>query len=350
MEKSKERYVAEAMINEYLKMKKGECLAITADQDSNFPQLEAYLDVCHENEIACTILKTATPPGQSKAAEVTVPADATREFLMNVDCWIDAGSMGLLYGDIYEYVMENNKKMRYMLTINLPTDMLYEMYCSFHVDKMVELTNLMKKTYNSSKTMTVRSSDGMDITFEVDAANFVSMDNGDASVPGMYTPPADINFIPKQGTANGVIACRAVYAAAQEPDTLSEKPAFLHVKDGKVTLIDGDKTTADFLNKWYEKFEYDKNAKMIAHVLVGLLPESNEIKAYCVIDERIYGAACWGIGHVSSLDMPPEGQPSDTHVDVICPKITILFDDKLIMENGEFVHPEFKAIADAMRK
>ena len=119
---------------------------------------------------------------------------------------------------------------------------------------------------------------------------------------------------------------------------------------GKVTLIDGDKTTADFLNKWYEKFEYDKNAKMIAHVLVGLLPESNEIKAYCVIDERIYGAACWGIGHVSSLDMPPEGQPSDTHVDVICPKITILFDDKLIMENGEFVHPEFKAIADAMRK
>ena len=27
MEKSKERYVAEAMINEYLKMKKGECLA-----------------------------------------------------------------------------------------------------------------------------------------------------------------------------------------------------------------------------------------------------------------------------------------------------------------------------------
>ena len=90
MEKSKERYVAEAMINEYLKMKKGECLAITADQDSNFPQLEAYLDVCHENEIACTILKTATPPGQSKAAEVTVPADATREFLMNVDCWTQA--------------------------------------------------------------------------------------------------------------------------------------------------------------------------------------------------------------------------------------------------------------------
>ena len=308
MEKSKERYVAEAMINEYLKMKKGECLAITADQDSNFPQLEAYLEVCHENEIACTILKTATPPGQSKAAEVTVPADATREFLMNVDCWIDAGSMGLLYGDIYEYVMENNKKMRYMLTINLPTDMLYEMYCSFHVDKKVDLTNLMK------------------------------------------TPPEDIKFIPKQETANGVIACRAVYAAAQEPDTLSEKPAFLHVKDGKVTLIDGDKTTADFLNKWYEKFEYDKNAKMIAHVLVGLLPESNEIKAYCVIDERIYGAACWGIGHVSSLDMPPEGQPSDTHVDVICPKITILFDDKLIMENGEFVHPEFKAIADAMTK
>ena len=121
-------------------------MAITADQDSNFPQLEAYLDVCHENEIACTILKTATPPGQSKAAEVTVPADATREFLMNVDCWIDAGSMGLPYGDIYEYVMENNTKMRYILTITLPTDLLSEMYCSFPVDTMVELTTLLTTT------------------------------------------------------------------------------------------------------------------------------------------------------------------------------------------------------------
>lgn len=180
MEKSKERCVAEAMITEYLKMKKGEYLAITADQGSNFPQLEAYLDVCHEKGIQCTILKTATPPGQSKAAEETVPVDATREFLMNVDCWIDAGSKGLLYGDIYEYIMENNKKMRYMLTINLTTDLLYEMYCSFHAEKMVELTNLMKKRYNAAKTVTVRNKDGMDINFEVDTSNFIAMDNGDA--------------------------------------------------------------------------------------------------------------------------------------------------------------------------
>ena len=350
MEKSKERCVAEAMITEYLKMKKGEYLAITADQGSNFPQLEAYLDVCHEKGIRCTILKTATPLGQSKAAEETVPVDATREFLMNVDCWIDAGSKGLLYGDIYEYVMNNNKKIRYMLTINLSTNLLYEMYCSFHVDKMVELTNLMKRRYNESKTMTVRNDDGMDITFEVDADNFVSMDDGDASIPGMYTPPADINFIPKQGTANGVIACRAIYAAAQDPDTISEEPAFIHVKDGRIVAIDGEKKAAEFLNKWYEKFEYDKNAEMIAHVLIGLLPGSKEIKSFCVIDERIYGSACWGVGHVSAMDMPPEGQPSDTHVDVICPKATILFDDQVIMENGEFIQPEFKSIAEAMIK
>ena len=350
MEKSKERYVAEAMINEYLKMKKGEYLAITAGQDSNFKQLEAYLEVCHENDVACTILKTATPPGQSKAAEATVPVEATKEFLMNVDCWIDAGSMGLLYSDIYEHVMENNKKMRYMLTIHLPTDMLYDMYCSFHVEKMVELTNLIKKRYNESKAITVRNSDGMDITFEVDTNNFIAMDNGDASIPGMYTPPADINFIPKQGTAKGTIACRVVYAASQEPDAISDEPAFIHIDEGRVVGIDGEKNASEFLNNWYKKFEYDKNARMIAHVLVGLLPGSKEIASYCVIDERIYGAACWGIGHVSALDMPPEGQPSDTHVDVICPRITILFDDQVIMENGEFTCPEFKTIADVMVK
>lgn len=237
-----------------------------------------------------------------------------------------------------------------MLTIDLPTEMLYSMYCSFHVDKMVELTNLMKERYNKSKTMTVRNHDGMDITFEVDPKNFVAMDNGDASIPGMYTPPADINFIPKQGTANGTIACRIVYAASQDPDTASEEPAYIRIRDGKISSIDGEKKAVDFLNKWYANYEQDKNAKMIAHVLLGLLPGSKETVSYCVVDERVYGSACWGIGHVSGLDMPPEGQPSGTHVDVICPYVTILFDDHVIMENGEFVHPDFKVIAEALPK
>ena len=88
----------------------------------------------------------------------------------------------------------------------------------------------------------MRNSDGMDITFEVDTNNFIAMDNGDASIPGMYTPPADINFIPKQGTAKGTIACRVVYAASQEPDAISDEPAFIHIDEGRVVGIDGEKT------------------------------------------------------------------------------------------------------------
>ena len=58
----------EAMIKDYFKMKPDEFLAITVDQGSNFPQIEAFLEVEHEEGIKCTVLKTATPPGQSKAA------------------------------------------------------------------------------------------------------------------------------------------------------------------------------------------------------------------------------------------------------------------------------------------
>ena len=72
------------------------------------------------------------------------------------------------------------------------------------------------------------------------------------------------------------------------------------------------------------------------------------MSGYVVKDERLNGGSCWGIGHVSALDMPPAGQPSDTHFDVILEKVSVYLDGVAIMENGEFVHPDLKPIADKL--
>lgn len=341
--------VAKAMINDYFKMQEGEYLAITADQDSNHEQLEAFLNVAHEQGIKCTILKTATPPGQSQAALATVPVEPTIEFLMKADCWLDAGHFGLLYSDVFEAVTVNNKKMRYMLIVDLPTDMLYDMYCSFNVDAMIGLTKKMEEMVKETTLYTMRDANGTDVTFEMDHKNTITIDNGDASKPGVYTPPASINVIPKPGTANGLIAAKAVYADP-EPNFATESPVNIYVEKGSVVKIDGDEKGAAAMNKWYDKFAYDENAHKIAHTMIGLLPSCREIIGYVVKDERLYGGSCWGIGHVSAGDMPPEGQPSDTHFDVILEKISVYFDGIAIMENGEFVHPELKVFADKLER
>ena len=347
MEKSKERIVAEAMIKDYFKMKPDEFLAITADQGSNFPQIDAFLEVAHEEGIKCTVVKTATPPGQSKAAQATIPVEATIAVLKNVDCWLDAGSMGLLYSDIFEEVTVKNKRMRYMLIVNLSTDLLYDMYCGFNADAMIELTCKIKDMLNESSEYTMRNAAGTDITFEMDHNNFICVDNGDASKYGVFTPPASVNVIPKQGTAKGVIACRALYADP-EPNFVTDTPVFIHVENGEVFKIDGDEKGAAAMNKWYDKFAYDENAHKIAHTMIGMLPSVTEMSGYVVKDERLNGGSCWGIGHVSALDMPPAGQPSDTHFDVILEKVSVYLDGVAIMENGEFVHPDIKPIADKL--
>lgn len=349
MERNLKRKVAEAMINDVFKMQEGEYLAITADQGSNLSQLEEYLEVCHERGIKCTILKTATPPGQSKAAEETMPVEATIQFLLHVDCWIDAGSKGLLYSDVFEAAVTQNKKLRYMLTADLSTEMLYDMYCSFEVDAMTEFTKKLEDMLNLSKTYTMRNADGTDITFTLEPNNFISIDNGNAGKPGVYTPPASVNVIPKTGTTNGIIACKAVYADP-EPNFATESPVNIYVEDGVVVKIDGDDRGAAAMNKWYDKFAHDPNAHKIAHTMLGLLPSCREITGYVVMDERLYGGSCWGIGHVSAVDMPPKGQPSVTHFDVILEKVSVWLDDVQIMKDGVYIHPELKAIAQKMEK
>lgn len=346
-EKSKERQIAEAMINQYFKMKPDEFLAITADQGSNFPMLNAFLEVAHEEGIRCAIIETATPPGQSKAAEATIPCEAMTQFLMNVDCWLDAGSKGLLYSNIFEKVTVENKRMRYMLIVNLSTDLLYDMYCSFNVDAMVGLTLKWKDMIDAASTFKMTNAAGTDVTFELDHNNYITIDNGDASKYGIYTPPASLNIIPKQNTTEGVLAVRALYADP-EPNFVTDTPVFIHVANGEVYKIDGDEKGAEAMNKWYDKFAYDKNAHKIAHTMIGLLPSINELSGYVVRDERLNGGSCWGIGHVSVLDMPPYGQPSDTHFDVIMEKVSIWMDGEPIMKDGVFVHPDLVPFAQQL--
>lgn len=349
MAKDLTRQVAETMIHDIFKMKKGESLAITCDQGSNFPQLEAFLEVAHEQEVLCTLLKTATPPGQSKAAEATIPTEAMTQFLLNVDCWLDAGSKGLLYSNIFETVLSENKRIRYMLIADLSTEMLKDMYCSFDVDTMVEFTGKLVDMLHDASSFTMKDENGTNVTFEMEPKNWIQADNGDASKAGLYTPPASVNVIPKTGTTQGVIAAKAIYADP-EPNFATNAPVNIHIQDGAIEKIDGDEKGAAAMNKWYDKFAQDPNAHKVAHTMLGLLPGCTDITGYVVMDERLWGGSCWGYGHVSAYDMPPDGQNSITHFDVICEHVSVWFDDTIIMENGIFVHPELKEIASRLAK
>ena len=61
-------------------------------------------------------------------------------------------------------------------------------------------------------------------------------------------------------------------------------------------------------------------------------------------DERVWGATEWGIGYVSDIDAPPCGQDAVSHTDGICLNSSVWLDGVQIMDQGEIVLPELKAL------
>lgn len=347
---SLETKCARAMILDVLKMKKGESLAITADQGSNFPLLEEYLNVAHENDIVCTILKTATPPGRSKMAEVTIPVPATIAFLMEVDCWIDAGAMGLLYSDLQEHIDANNERMRYILTCAMTTEEVDKTFCSFNVEDMVELTTLLMDKLRKTKKVTMKNEFGTNVSFEMEPTYVVEAVDGNAGTPGRYTPPALVNVYPKFGSANGTIAVAENLIFIRDLTLSSQDPLLVELKDGEIVNFSGNKDGVAEIAKWRDMHVNDQNARKVAHMNIGLAPEVQELTGSGILDERLWGGANWGFGHVSPKSVPPQGQPSETHIDLITEKVSVWLDDEQVMEKGNFVEKELKTIADRIVK
>ena len=64
-----------------------------------------------------------------------------------------------------------------------------------------------------------------------------------------------------------------------------------------------------------------------------------------VEDERVWGCAEWGIGHVGIQLVPPDGIPAPSHTDGQSLDCSVWLDDEPFMEKGRILHPELQALA-----
>ena len=87
----------------------------------------------------------------------------------------------------------------------------------------------------------------------------------------------------------------------------------------------------------------DPGMLKMAHISYGFNPGAR-LTGNIVEDERVWGATEWGIGYVSDIDAPPCGQDAVSHTDGICLNSSVWLDGVQIMDQGEIVLPELKAL------
>lgn len=335
--------LADLMIQKMFCVTAGETVAITGDSGSDRLFADALAKATEKSGGKFLILWTPKAQSDSQAGMPAWPVEALSAALCEVDVWIELQSTILLYSDIWEKAMKENKKLRYLILGSSSIPSLARTFMGFDIKKLSNfLIEVMERSMRA-KTIRITSENGTDVSYQTDANYIFDYDGGDYSMPIFGTAPGYVNIIPKTGSMEG----KVVFDLLMNVDVFQkeEKVSFI-MKEGSIHSVNGGEEAKKF-KAYLERFN-DPNMYKISHNMLGFNPSVREMKGEIVEDERVWGGVDFGFGHTSPIDMPPHGQPAKSHFDGVVEKVNIYFDDEMIVKNGEVFIPALKSISDKL--
>lgn len=331
---------ADKLVNKMLQLKPGESFIITADTSSNMKVVEAIASSAVAAGALPMVVVTKTPDGVGKAVDPAIPVDVMTAALCECDAWVEVNRGWLLYSTPYEIAEKKNKKMRYINMCDFDEATLVRIIGKVDYDSIKKFMQATHELHVGAKKMRATTPAGTDVSFECDDRHLITCDYGDASMPGIWMCPGQLNIVPKFGTVNGTI----VFDGSITPPFKSvlSSPVKLTVENSNIVNVEGGSEAAQFYN-WLKSWNDEGMLKM-AHMAYGFNPGAT-LTGNVVEDERIWGAVEWGIGYVSSMDAPEGGQDAASHTDGICLNASVWIDDEQLLDNGKIVHPAVKDLS-----
>lgn len=324
------------LINEILQVKIGETVAITADTCSDEDVVNATAASVYAAGAKPLVVWTSTPDGVGKAADAKLPVEALGGMLTHVDVWIEYNKQWLLYSSPFEIAYENNKSLRYICLVEMNPDLMIRNIGEVEMTTLSEFMHKFAEMNKKAKALRVTTPAGTDLSFTTNPQHVVSCDAGDASTPGIFMMPGQVNVVPELGSVNGILVFDG---SLVPPCGLLDEPVKLTICNSEIISIEGGRQALEF-ETWLDSF-HDPNMRKMAHIAYGLNPGA-KLTGNIVEDERVWGVTEWGIGYLSEFDAPPLGQKAKSHTDGICLNSSVWIDDELIMEDGHFVYDEYK--------
>lgn len=332
---SKIARVSKILMEDMFQVKPRETVAITADLSSDRTIVDAFASATSAAGAIPMVILVPRAEKESQAGMPYWPSEALTAALCKADVWIEANSMVLLYSDIWEIAMKENKKLRYLIIGDSSIDSLDRIFTGFDIQSLKQLLTKTREKVLACKKVRITSKNGTDVSYDIDLNYAFDIDDGDYSKPKFGTAPGFVNIVPKIGSMNGTI----VFDFLQNGVKGSEL-AFV-MKNSTIIDVKGEKGAAEKFKTYLASFN-DPNMYKISHNMLGLNPKVTTLSGDVAEDERIWGGADFGFGHTSPMDMPPLGQIAKSHFDGVVTNVSVFLDDIQIFENGEVCHPDLK--------
>ena len=258
---------------------------------------------------------------------------------------------GQEYTHIFDYLLDGKKTMRAAWTPGITVDMMNRT-AAIDYKELQNRCKQLEQVFNGAVSVHVTAPKGTDIVIPITDRKLM-FDDGDFSKPGTggNIPAGEVFISPKLDGAEGVIVYDGSMTFA-DGDSILETPITCKVCNGYVTDITGGAearrllktiTEAEIRALVLEKEKklpagqgaiYKKNARNIGELGIGLNPAAR-VTGNMLEDEKAFHTCHFAIGENYDNDAP-----SLIHLDGVVrePTITLVYGDgnkKVILENGE---------------
>ena len=325
------------LVRDFMLVKEGENVVITADTSADFRVVEAVAGTAYSVGANPVIIHYPTS-GKAFEEPIRPVADAVE----HADVWIELAYYCSMHTPCFKKALENGA--RFTCLNGMDVIMLVNTVGRVNYDVLIEFGEYLTDKVHRSNEVIVTDKNGTNLV-GYNQGRGVKHSGQRATKKGYPVMlGGQVSWCPVEETINGKLIFDA---ALFPPDTLGllNSNVELTLEKGVVTKIEGGKDAAIF-EKWLSKFN-DPNMFRLAHYSIGFNPGVTKPTGRIVEDERLFGCIEMGIGSQGASLMGACWDAA-SHTDGIVSKPTILLDGYKLEENGIYVDPEARKFCKAL--
>ncbi|MCI8687788.1 MAG: hypothetical protein HFF57_05665 [Lawsonibacter sp.] len=325
------------LVRDFMLVKEGENVVITADTSADFRVVEAVAGAAYSVGANPVIIHYPTS-GKAFEEPIRPVADAVE----HADVWIELAYYCSMHTPCFKKALENGA--RFTCLNGMDVIMLVNTVGRVDYDVLIEFGEYLTDKVHRSNEVIVLDKNGTNLT-GYNQGRGVKHSGQRATKKGYPVMlGGQVSWCPVEETINGKLIFDS---ALFPPDSLGllHSNVELTLEKGIVTKIEGGKD-AEIFEKWLAKFN-DENMYRLAHYSIGFNPGVTKPTGRIVEDERLFGCIEMGIGSQGASLMGACWDAA-AHTDGIVSKPTILLDGEKLEENGIYVDPESRKFCKAL--
>ncbi|MFO0997016.1 MAG: hypothetical protein U1F33_10065 [Alphaproteobacteria bacterium] len=318
---------ADVLVRDYMAVKPGETVLITADTASDKDAVEAIFSSANLQGAQAGVFTTKQLPFQGTLADpyISKPLIGAIE---SCDVWIDLTFPYLAGSHAYDAAMKS-QRIRYLLGGDMASDGLVRLFGKVDLDAYYDVHKGFDELVAAAMGKEVRITDelGTDVTFKLAKPPYGKPRRGDK--PGMYLVPGACTMFPELESVRGEIHVTATF---HEYYTRLPAPIVLTV-DGKIRALSGGGNERSVMDRALRRAAGGDYGYVI-HFTHGVHPAARVTGRSFIEDMRATGNNAIGLG----LPWWVEGG-GENHPDAIVTMQSISIDGVQVVKDGAIVHP-----------